>query len=78
MPCVPIRTTGWPRITAPVTVIRAKTGERAGNLDFSVSPTWPGLGAALGAVRDEQWADQSHFIPMEAPQRLADLIATEF
>lgn len=67
-----------PRITAPVTVIRAKTGERAGNLDFSVSPTWPGLGAALGAVRDEQWADQSHFIPMEAPQRLADLIAAEF
>ena len=67
-----------PRITAPVTVIRAKTGERAGPLDFSVSPTWPALGAALGAVRDEQWADQSHFIPMEAPQRLADLIATEF
>ncbi|MBJ7438766.1 MAG: alpha/beta hydrolase [Sphingopyxis sp.] len=65
------------RITAPVTVIRAKTGERAGNLDFSVSPTWRGLGAALGAVRDEQWTDQSHFIPMEAPQRLADLIATE-
>ncbi len=67
-----------PRIAAPVSVIRARTGERAGNLDFSVSPTWSGLGAALGAVRDEQWADQSHFIPMEAPRRLADLIATEF
>ncbi len=65
------------RITAPVSVIRAKSGERAGNLDFSVSPTWLGLGAVLGAVRDEQWADQSHFIPMEAPQRLADLISTE-
>ncbi|BBB09124.1 alpha/beta fold hydrolase [Sphingopyxis sp. EG6] len=64
-------------VGAPVSVIRARTGERAGNLDFSVSPTWPGLGAALGAVRDEQWADQSHFIPMEAPQRLADLIANE-
>ncbi|MBU0864197.1 MAG: alpha/beta hydrolase [Alphaproteobacteria bacterium] len=70
---------GWlPSITAPVTVIRAKTGERSGNLDFSVSPTWAGVGAALSAVRDEQWADQSHFIPMEAPRRLADLIATEF
>lgn len=65
-------------VGAPVSVIRARTGERAGNLDFSVSPTWPGLGAAIGAVRDEQWADQSHFIPMEAPQRLADLIANEF
>lgn len=68
---------GWlGRIAAPVSVIRARSGERAGHLDFSVSPTWPGLGAALGAVRDEQWADQSHFIPMEAPQRLADLIDT--
>ncbi len=66
-----------PLITAPVTVIRAKTGERAGNLDFSVSPTWPELGAAMGAVSDEQWADQSHFIPMEAPQRLAALISAE-
>ncbi len=66
-----------PRIDTPVSVIRARTGERAGNLDFSVSPTWPGLGAAFGAVRDEQWADQSHFIPMEAPQRLADLVALQ-
>ena len=63
-------------ITAPVSVIRARSGERAGHLDFSVSPTAPDLGAAIGAVRDEQWTDQSHFIPMEAPQRLADLIAT--
>jgi pimeloyl-ACP methyl ester carboxylesterase len=63
------------RIAAPVTLIRAKTGERAGTLDFSVSPTWPALGTALGAVRDEQWREHSHFIPMEAPQRLADLIA---
>ena len=44
--------------------------------NISVSPTAPGLGTAIGAVRDEQWTDQSHFIPMEAPQRLADLIAT--
>lgn len=64
------------RIAAPVSVIRARSGERAGHLDFSVSPTAPDLGIAVGAVRDEQWTDQSHFIPMEAPQRLADLIAT--
>jgi pimeloyl-ACP methyl ester carboxylesterase len=63
------------RLTVPASVIRARTGERAGNLDFSVSPTWPGLGSAIGAVRDEPWADQSHFIPMEAPGRLAALLA---
>lgn len=64
------------RLTVPVSVIRARTGERAGNLDFSVSPTWPGLGAAVGAVRDEQWTEHSHFIPMEAPDRVADLLAS--
>ena len=69
---------GWfGRMSAPVSVIRARTGERDGNLDFSVSPTWPGLGAAIGAVRDEQWGELSHFIPMEAPERLAMLIAAE-
>lgn len=64
------------RVAAPVSVIRARTGDRANPLDFSVSPTWPGLGSALGAVRDEQWGEHSHFIPMETPQRLADLVAT--
>lgn len=68
---------GWfGRIAAPVSVIRARTGERANGLDFSVSPTWPGLGAALNAVRDEHWAERSHFIPMEDPERIAALIAT--
>lgn len=62
-------------ISAPVSLIRAPTGERAGDLDFSLSPTWPELGAKLGAVRDEQWAEHSHFIPMEAPARVADLIS---
>lgn len=67
---------GWlERLGVPASVIRARTGERAGNLDFSVSPTWPGLGSAIGAVRDEQWTDQSHFIPMEASGRLAALLA---
>lgn len=65
------------QIAAPVSVIRARSGERAGHLDFSHSPTWPGLGDVLGAVRDEQWTDQSHFIPMEAPARLAALLAAE-
>lgn len=65
------------RIAAPVSVIRARNGERANAIDFSLSPTWPELGVALGAVRDEQWGEHSHFIPMEAPARLAALIATE-
>ena len=50
-------------------------GERGGPLDFSTSPTWTGLGPAIGAVRDELWAEHSHFIPMEAPARVAALLA---
>lgn len=64
-------------LTVPTSVIRAKTGDRDGPLDFSVSPTWPGLGDLIGAKRHEQWSEHSHFIPMEAPQRVADLIAAE-
>lgn len=62
-------------LAVPSTVIRAPTGERGGPLDFSLSPTWAGLGPAIGADRDELWADQSHFIPMENPARVAALIA---
>lgn len=64
-------------IACPVTVLRAKTGERGGALDFSISPTWSDLAAALPDARDMQWSEHSHFIPMEAPARLAALIAAE-
>ncbi len=62
-------------LAVPSTVIRAPTGERGGELDFSLSPTWTGLGAAIGATRDELWAEHSHFIPMEDPARVAALLA---
>jgi pimeloyl-ACP methyl ester carboxylesterase len=62
-------------VKAPVTLVRAPTGERGDAMDFSLSPTWTGLGSALHAERDELWDEHSHFIPMEAPERVADLIA---
>lgn len=73
---------GWlATLAVPTSIIRAKTGERDGPLDFSVSPTWPGLGELIGAKRDEQWSEHSHFIPMESPVRIAallkDLIANQ-
>lgn len=63
------------RLDAPVTLIRAPSGERGGDLDFSQSPTWSGLGAHIGAVRDELWDGNSHFIPMENPERVAASLA---
>jgi pimeloyl-ACP methyl ester carboxylesterase len=65
------------RLTMPATVLRARVAERAGALDFSISPTWPGLAAHLPQGRDLHWQDQSHFIPMDAPDRLAALIRDE-
>ena len=62
-------------LSVPSTLIRAPTGERGGELDFSLSPTWTSLGPAIGAERDELWAEHSHFIPMENPARVAALLA---
>jgi pimeloyl-ACP methyl ester carboxylesterase len=62
-------------VAAPVTLIRATAGSRGDAMDFSQSPTWPRLGARIGAVRDELWTDNSHFIPMEDPARVAALLA---
>lgn len=63
-------------LAAPVTLVRAPAGESGGDLDFSQSPTWPELGRYLGAQRDELWAENSHFIPMEDPVRVAALLAS--
>ena len=64
-------------IGCPTSVIRAKQEERSGLMDFSNSPTWPGLAAALRHGRDLHWADHTHFIPMEDPARLAAFIMQE-
>lgn len=64
-----------PKIRARTWILRAPAGDRGGEMDFSLSPTWLGLGAAIGAERDELWADHSHFIPMEAPEKVADLLS---
>jgi pimeloyl-ACP methyl ester carboxylesterase len=63
------------RITCPVTVLRARDGERKSMMDFSFSPTWPDLAAQFPQGHDLQWHDVTHFIPMEQPERLAGLIA---
>ncbi len=56
----------------PVTVLRAKPREAAeGKLDFSRSPTWPGLAAAFPKGRDVYLPALSHFIPMQRPALVA-------
>ena len=60
-------------VKAPVMILRAKLppADRAA-MDFSSSPTWPGLAGEFPNGREVFLADRSHFIPMESP----DLVAT--
>ncbi len=58
-------------LSCPVHVLRARSGERQGLLDFSISPTLEGVAECFAHGQDAQWTDHSHFIPMEAPQRTA-------
>jgi pimeloyl-ACP methyl ester carboxylesterase len=61
-----------PVIRQPVLVMRARQTERTteGRMEFSNSPTWPGLADALPNGRDLYLPELSHFIPMEDPQRV--------
>ena len=60
----------------PVLVVRAKRREiRQGEMDFSHSPTWPGLADAFPRGRDVYRPDLSHFIPMQEPELVAAAIA---
>jgi lipase len=64
-------------IACPVTVIRARNGSREGQLDFSLSPTWPATASAFPNGTDLHWTDCTHFAPMEVPARIASLFGTE-
>lgn len=62
-------------VTCPVTILRGRSGERKSVMDFSISPTRPDLASLFPNARDMVWSEHSHFIPMEAPARLAALIS---
>jgi len=62
----------------PVLVVRAKEPPPDRSvMDFSSSPTWPGLVHEFRKGREVHLADKSHFLPMEIPQLVADLILGE-
>ncbi len=63
-------------VQAPVTVLRAKRvdGPREDMMDFSLSPTSPGLAACFADGTDDYRPDLSHFIVMEAPDVVADYL----
>ncbi len=57
-------------VDVPVTVMRARAPAADNPMDFSASPTWPGLAAAFDRGREIYMPDCTHFIPMQAPDRV--------
>ncbi len=58
-------------IKIPVHVLRARITERLDMMDFTSSPTWPGLADAFADGHDEQRPELTHFIPMQDPDLTA-------
>ena len=62
----------------PVLILRAKLPAPDRDvMDFSSSPTWPGLVGEFANAQEIHFADRTHFLPMEIPDRIAELILEE-
>lgn len=63
------------RVEVPVTVLRAKLPPPDRDMmDFSSSPTWPGLAAEFPNGRDVHLSRHTHFLPMEVPALIARFV----
>ncbi|MCZ6855465.1 MAG: alpha/beta hydrolase [Gammaproteobacteria bacterium] len=65
-----------PEINIPVTVLRAESRDLGAvpEMDFSKSPTWPGLAQSFKLGRDVYLPHLTHFIPMEDPGLVASFV----
>jgi pimeloyl-ACP methyl ester carboxylesterase len=62
-------------VTVPVLVVRAKIpDDPSQRQSFSFSPTWPELASHFSNAVDKHLPGHSHFIPMEDPILVAELI----
>ena len=67
----------WPMIEGialPVTILRAPQIKQDGVFDFASSPTPPGLADSFAHGSDIYLPDLTHFMPMQDPKRIAELI----
>lgn len=62
----------------PVLILRCKAPPADRSvMDFSSSPTWAGLVRRFPNAREMHFADRTHFLPMESPEAIADLVLRE-
>lgn len=66
-------------VRTPVRILRARRADRLDMMDFTTSPTWPGLADAFADGQDEYLPELTHFIPMQDPDltaaRILELVA---
>jgi lipase len=65
---------GIPALAQPALVMRAGVAARPNVFDLNASPTAPDLAARFTNGRDLLLAEYNHYIPMEAPELVADWI----
>ena len=64
-----------PRILQRTTILRAPPREADGvELDFTKSPTWPGLVDLFPNAKERYLEHLTHFIPMQEPELVAGII----
>ena len=65
-------------IEIPVLIIRAKEmrAERD-QMDFSASPTWPGLVNEFRNGSEIHFPNNTHFLPMEIPRKIVEIIQSQ-
>jgi pimeloyl-ACP methyl ester carboxylesterase len=62
------------RLTQPAVVLRADTPRVPGSFNLGASPTDPQLASSMPRGRDVVLAGESHYIPMECPERVVEEI----
>ncbi|MBL6692014.1 MAG: alpha/beta hydrolase [Pseudomonadales bacterium] len=66
------------QLSIPVLILRAKEPAPDRNImDFSSSPTWPKLVDEFKNGREIYFADHTHFLPMEIPEQVTQIIQDE-
>ena len=62
-------------IEIPVMIMRARSrSDTLDSMDFSASPTWPGLVGEFQNAREVYLPEQTHFLPMESPKLVAKYV----
>ncbi|MEX3009626.1 alpha/beta fold hydrolase [Hoeflea sp. TYP-13] len=64
-------------VEIPVLILRANAPDDPANLSFTSSPTWEGLVDVFPNAREIYRPDLTHFMPMQVPGEMADLIVSE-